>query len=160
LTFSFMAYLVAHLADASEDLRIAHDDAFVSIHSLWRARAVLADAEGDESRWLLDRPRASFFEGEFQAKRARLDGYLSADLHHITFQGELAAAQDSVAAQRDALGADGRVRDQEARGAHGAAVTASIGAAESSTASAFDRLDEGLQRTVYVNQWWFDTMMG
>jgi hypothetical protein len=160
LTFSFMAYLVAHLADASEDLRVAHDDAFVSIHSLWRARAVLADAEGDESRWLLDRPRASYFEGEFQAKRARLDGYLSDELHNVTFQGELAAAQDSVAAQRNVLGADGRVRDQESHGAHGAAVTASIGATETSAATSFDRLDEGLQRTLDINQWWFDSTMG
>ena len=88
----------------------------------------------------------------FQTKRTRLDGYLSDELHNVTFQGELAAAQDSVAAQRMLLAADGRFREQESRGAYGPAVTACIGSAEDSAATGLDRLDEALQRTLDINQ--------
>ncbi len=160
LTFAFTVYLMSHLGEASEDLRVAHDDAFNSIHALWRARAMLADAAGDESRWLLDRTRAAYYADGFHAKTTRLDGYLSDELHNVTFAGELAAAKDAVAGQRALLAADGRFRDQEGRGAHAAAVTACIGSSDDSAATAFDKLDEALQRTVYINQWWFDSTMG
>ena len=47
------------IGDAREDLRVAKEDAFDSIHALWQARAVAYDANGDETRYLLGGPRAA-----------------------------------------------------------------------------------------------------
>jgi hypothetical protein len=165
LTLSFTVYLVTHLEGAREDLRVMHDDAFNSIHAMWQARAIAADANGDESRWLLDRPRAADYEQAFYAKAARLltprstSGFLAQELQNITFKGEQAAADEAVAALRAFTAADAHVREQETRGAYAASVASCIGTAPDSAATMFDRFDEAAQRVININQWAFDAAL-
>ena len=165
LSLSFSVYLVSHLAEASEDLRVAHDDAFNSIHALWRARAIAADALGDESRWLLDRLHAPEYDAAFRSKTARLytkppaTGLIEDELRNVTFPGEDAAANQAVANVLAFFAADTRFRELESKGSHTAAVAACIGNTEDSAFTAFDRFDEAAQRVLRINQWWFDTTM-
>jgi hypothetical protein len=174
LTVAFTGYLVTRLRGAREDLRVMHDDSFNSIHAMWRARAVAADANGDESRWLLDRSRASDYEAAFRAKAARLltqrplTGLLADELANVTFRGEQVAAEEAVAAMKEFLDADGRVRQEESKGAHAVAIATCLGAApvgkddwhEVTVATAFDRFDEAAQRVININQWAFDAALG
>ncbi|MFE3205215.1 hypothetical protein [Embleya sp. NPDC059237] len=77
---------------AAEHLRTAKKDAFDSVLELTRARAVATDANRDESRFLLDRARATDAERAFEAKSrelagfdgVRLDGYAEALRSAIT----------------------------------------------------------------------------
>lgn len=52
--------------------KAAKEEAFDSVHALWRARAAAFDANADESRWLLDRPLAADYEKAFEAKSAQI----------------------------------------------------------------------------------------
>jgi hypothetical protein len=67
-------YLVRCFSDTREDLRVAKLDAFDSIYALIRARALAYDANGDESRYLLDASPAKSFEREYQRKVDTLTG--------------------------------------------------------------------------------------
>jgi hypothetical protein len=67
-------YLVHCFSDTREDLRIAKLDAFDSIYALLRARAAAYDANGDESRYLLDASPARGFERDYQRKVDSLTG--------------------------------------------------------------------------------------
>ena len=53
-------------------LKVAKEDAFTSIHALWRARAIAYQANGDESRYLLDAANTQRHEDAFFAKSASL----------------------------------------------------------------------------------------
>ena len=55
------------LPDQGEQLRVARHDAFDSVVALTRARAVLYDANADESRYLLDSDRAGQYQDAFEA---------------------------------------------------------------------------------------------
>jgi hypothetical protein len=72
--FVLTAYLVRSFSDTREDLRVAKLDAFDSIYALIRARAIAFDANGDESRYLLDASPLRGFEREFQRKVDALTG--------------------------------------------------------------------------------------
>jgi hypothetical protein len=165
LAVFFTGYLVTHLEQAREDLRVMHDDSFNSIHSMWQARAVAADLNGDESRWLLDRTRALEYEQSYRSKMAKLltddahGGFLAVELANVTFQGEQRAAEESIAALKALKSADTRFREQEARGVHPAAVAGCIGTGSDSAASMYDRFDEAAQRVINVNQWAFESAL-
>jgi hypothetical protein len=161
----FTGYLATHLEQAREDLRVMHDDSFNSIHAMWQARAVATDLNGDESRWLLDRTRALEYEQAYRSKLTSLltdddhDGFLAAERANVTFNGELAAANESIAALKGLKTADARFREQEARGAHPAAVAGCIGTGGDSAASLYDRFDEAAQRVININQWAFEASL-
>jgi hypothetical protein len=72
LSAGFLVYSVAAFATETHLLKVAKQDAFESIHALWQARAFAYDANGDESRWLLDRSQAAVYEKGFFDKTARL----------------------------------------------------------------------------------------
>ncbi|MFD3376722.1 MULTISPECIES: hypothetical protein [unclassified Streptomyces] len=55
-----------------EHLRVARHDAYDSVVALTRARAVAYDANADESRYLLDQPRAAEHEQHFFEKTQQL----------------------------------------------------------------------------------------
>jgi hypothetical protein len=50
----FLVYTVAALNSEAKALKVAKQDAFESIHLLWRARADAYDANAEESLWLLE----------------------------------------------------------------------------------------------------------
>lgn len=172
LTVGFAVTLVGRFGAAREDLRVARDDAFNSIHLLWRARALAHDAKGDEARWLLDRPRAGLYESGFSLKLAQLvtdprartlprdaGGLLADELRNITFQGERDGAQAALDAVADFVRVDDNVRKLVAQGRPADAVELAIGLRPDGARAAFDRFDESLQRTAAINQDAFDAVL-
>lgn len=61
-----------HISGQQEHLRVARHDAYDSVVALTRARAVVYDANADESRYLLDQPRAAEHEQHFFDKSQQL----------------------------------------------------------------------------------------
>ena len=72
LVVVFSGYLVSRFGAARADLKLAKEDAFESIHTLWKARAIAYDANGDESRFLLDADRERLYADAFKAKVSQL----------------------------------------------------------------------------------------
>jgi hypothetical protein len=172
LAGGFTWYLVGRFRDAREDLRVARDDAFNSIHLLWRARAIAYDARGDEGRYLLDRPRAGVYETAFFVKTSQLSssarektpsagarGLLLDELHNVTFVGERDAALAAVAALAGYYDTDERIRRLETQGRHAEAVDLAIGTGGAQARALFDRLDAAIERTTAINQDAFDAVL-
>lgn len=169
-TVLFTAFLVGRFRTAREDLRVARDDAFNSIHLLWRARALAYDAKGDEDRWVLDRARGGPYDAAFRVKITQLvsdprhrtlvasaRGLLADELRNITFVGEREAAEEAVAALADFMAVDDRIRAQTTQAA-GAELA--IGTHPDEARALFDRLDAAIVRTTAINQDAFDAVMG
>jgi hypothetical protein len=72
LAAGFLVWILTALGAAAAGLRLAKEDAFESIHALWLARADAFDANGEESRWLLDRAQAAIHEKGFREKVTRI----------------------------------------------------------------------------------------
>ncbi len=172
LAGGFTAYLVGRFRDAREDLRVARDDAFNSIHLLWRARAIAYDARGDEGRYLLDRPRAGTYEAAFFVKTTQLrsnprqgtqldgaHGMLIDELKNVTFVGEREAAKAALSALADYLDTDDRIRRLETQGQHAQAVDLAIGSGGAQARALFDHLDAAIERTAAINQDAFDAVL-
>jgi hypothetical protein len=157
----FFAYTLGALWLEMALLKTAKEDAFESIHALWKARAVAYDAHGDLLRARLDRDQAPAYTGKFNEKRALLaqfpggvtpealpatvgpnkvpagfKGYLAAELGNVTFAGEGQAALDTLRAY---------LRWVAVAHAHPAQ-----GAAE------FAEFDKALGQTLKINQDEFD----
>jgi hypothetical protein len=172
LTGTFTVYLITRFGTAREDLRIAKQDAFDSIHTLWRMRAIASDANGDESRFLLDHDRASGFESSFQGGVAQLTsnptakdlaqvstGLFADEVRNITFAGERDAAEALVAGFADYVLVDQKMRRLERSGKHDEALELCIGSRSDQLNAAFDRFDEAIQRTLLINQRAFDQVL-
>jgi hypothetical protein len=168
----FLVMLGAALATDARQLKVAKQDAFDSIGALTRARALAYDANGDESRYLLDPARAAEFERAFAVRAAQLadvadfepaasaaergvvpfQGLLGDELRNITFAGELQAAVDTLRAWGRYVAIDREIRALEQAGQHQAAVALCLGTAEGQSNWAFARFDEALGRTIEINQ--------
>ena len=177
ITAGFTLYLVAAMGGARDHLRVAKEDAFDTIHWLWKARAIAYDANGDESRYLLDRERQKAHEGAFAAKVAQLTsrpgasvaeaqaaaksktdigGLFGKELSNITFKGELESVVDFIGAFAGYYAIDQKIRAAEAGGRHDAAVELAIGTRPDESNAAFDRFDQGLGKTIALNRKHFD----
>jgi hypothetical protein len=182
LTFFF----VSSFSDTRENLRVAKLDAFDSIYALIRARTVAYDANGEESRWLLDASPARGFEREWKRKvllltgapdlphlarvelaeanpktrdsrfPARTKGMLWDEVRNITFDGEYDAAGTMLGAFAAYYAIDGDVRTLEQRGKHADAIELCIGTRPDESNAAFARFDGALQKTLDINQVAFD----
>jgi hypothetical protein len=166
----FTWYLVGRFRVAREDLRVARDDAFNSIHLLWRARALAYDARGEQARWLLDRARASNYETGFALRSAELlsdtkvpprdaSGLLVDVLRNVTFTGEGDAAMVAVRAYVDFVHSDDQLRSAEHQGRHVDAVELAIGTKPNEVRAVFDRFDAAIERTTAVNRDAFDAVL-
>ena len=154
LTLGFMLYTVGTLAAERSDLRIAKEDAFESIHALWRAKAVGYDANADESRYLLDPKHASQYEEAFSRKANTLrSDYLVEELNNITFTGEREAATRAMAYWDKYIEIDRKIRDLETHGKHAEAIALCLGT-ESNWA--FAQFDKAIDDTLKINQDQFD----
>jgi hypothetical protein len=163
-------HVLGRVGHAREDLRIARDDAFNSMHLLWRARALAYDARGDQARWLLDRPRAAYFETEFRTKvrqitshpeqaltaqdaeSGRVTGILAEEFHLLTFAGEAAAAAAIASSLVRYNASDAAMRELERQGRHEDASEVCVGGRDDASGALFDRVDEALQRTIGINE--------
>ena len=173
LTVVFTSYLVGRFRSGRESLRAARDDAFNSIHLLWRARAIAYDASGDQSRWLLDRDRAVDHEAQYRQKVSQLvsrptgvsredvrrgvvTGLLVDEVNNVTFVGEADAVNAAFAALDSLSRVDDHMRELEREGKHAEAVEVCIGSKTGEAKDAFDRFEAALERTTAVNQRAFD----
>jgi hypothetical protein len=174
--FAFSAYLVTHMAMAREDLRVAKEDAFESIHALWKASAIAYDANGDETRYLLTRSRARVFETAYRTKVAKLtssphhdlksllprppqdfNGLFADELRNITFAGEGEAALAMVQAFAKYDTVDGQIRQLEAKdNNHAAAVALCVGTGANESNGLFAAFDTALKHVIKINKDQFD----
>ena len=179
LTVGVTYYGLHGLARVQNSLKVAREDAFTSIHALWRARAVAYAANADESRYLLDRQNTAKHEQEFLTKRDALaqlpegttfqslaqaagshvssfTGYLADELNNITFPGEQEAAVETLAAFGEYLKIDGQIRALERGGHHQEAIALCTGTKLGESNWAFEQFDNALDKTLAINQAAFD----
>jgi len=174
----YTAYLVTRITVAREDLRVAKEDAFESIHAIWKARAVAYDANGDETRYLLG-VRAAEYEQRYRDKVREListpqidqgtlakrplptgvTGLFADELRNVTFRGEREAATRMVLAFAEYDRIDGDIRALERRGEHDKAVDLCIGGGAHQSNAAFKRFDDALRAVVDVNHREFDAVI-
>jgi hypothetical protein len=172
-------YLVQRITVSREDLRVAKEDAFESIHALWQARTLAYDANGDETRYLLAGLRAPQFEAAYKTKVQKLaslpqpderilgatkplreyTGYFAAELGNITFAGEREAAVRMVRAFAAYDKIDGQMRKLEQGGKHAEAVQLCIGSGANESNAAFDRFDQALRDVIAINHREFDSVV-
>jgi hypothetical protein len=119
---------------ADRQLKVAKQDAFESIHALWKARAVAYTAKAAESRYTMDVAHAAQYEQGFQQKVVQVNGYLADELKNITFPGEQDAANKTVAAFAE------YTKAAPGKGAN----------------AAFDQFDDAIGDTLQINQSAFD----
>jgi hypothetical protein len=181
VALAFLVYAVLALQLETHYLKVLKADAFDSIHALERARAYAYDANGDESRWLLEyqnKAQANAHEKAFHDKAGKLlslstdvaparilslardgkalppsvKGYLADELNNITFRGEREAAVDTVDKWLRYVEIDKTIRKLESENRHQAAVALCLGTKPGESNWAFDRFDEALQKTVRINR--------
>lgn len=99
LTAGLLVGLTVVLHGGAEDLRAANQDAFASVLALSQARAVAYDANGDESRYLIDPGRAPAYEETFFDRTTQLVALDGATLQTFddTFATALGRAKSSDA---------------------------------------------------------------
>jgi hypothetical protein len=181
LTLGWTVYAFASMAREAHDLKVAKQDAFTSIHALWRARATAYAAHGSESRYLLDPLHAGEYEAQFSARTTALavlppsvpveqvlatarrggtvpgfTGYLADELNNITFDKEREAAVRTLEAFESYMAVDAEVRALEKAGEHPAAIEKCVGTSRDQSAGAFEQFDQALGTTLEINQQAFD----
>lgn len=181
LVLGFAAYSLQTLNAAEDDLKRAKEDAFTSIHALWRARAVAYAANSDESRYLLDPAHSKERTDAFLAKRDLLaklppnaaysteaqasgagsspsfTGYLADELNNITFPGEREAAAESLKAFGAYIDFDAKIRDLEGHGKPKEAIALCTRTAAGQSDWPFEKFNDAVLRTLKINQDAFDS---
>jgi hypothetical protein len=127
----FVIYAGQRFSAADRDLKVAKEDAFDSIHNLWRARAAAYAAAGDVNRAALDAAQRTTYDNDFAGRSDLVSKFLAEELKNVTFEGEQQAADETAA------------RFNEYR--------------TSKTNAAFQRFEVALDQTLDVNQKAFDT---
>jgi hypothetical protein len=181
LTLLLAGYTFVAMSREQSQLRIAKEDAFTSIHALWRARAVAYQANADESRYLLDPANAAADEQAFSNRAALLvtvpagmtidqivaaaaaghhvygfNGYLAEELNNITFRGEREAANQALQSFARYLAIDAQLRALEQHGQHQQAIDLCLGTMPGESDWAFAQFDQAVDRTLTINQRAFD----
>jgi hypothetical protein len=163
----------------------AKEEAFDSIGVLERALADAYDANGDESRWLLEYrtpQQANFYENAFNQKADRVatrpkdlsdeallqnikqqtnivppgfKGYLADELKNITFPGEKDAALDTLRKFLEYRKIDGQIRQLEKDGKHTEAVALCLGTEKGQSNWVFDQFVKALKETININRNYF-----
>lgn len=176
-----LQHAAATHAAAMHQLKVAKEDAFTSLHALWRARAVGYRASADEGRFLLLRSGGAAFERDFTAqvdnlaklpegasyeeaadqaikgnKPRNFTGFLADELNNITFKGEGEAAKAALIALRYYIAGDDHIRALEHAGKHQEAIAQAVGSRSGQSNWAFEEFDRDLQRTLDINQTAFD----
>jgi hypothetical protein len=173
----FSLYAVTTLGTVEKTLISAKQDAFDSIHALWKARATAYDANADESLYLLyhgDKDNQAKATSDFRSKAAQLTdiapqdalavnstgksfgGFLGVELSNITFKGEKEAANDTLKEWAEYIRIDGNIRQLEQQGKFKEALELNIGTKPGQSNWQFDRFDKALGATLDINQKEFD----
>ena len=180
LALVHLVYVFGRLGDARDTMRVAKVDAFASVHTLWKARTIAFDANGDETRWLLDPAAAAAgWESSFDArvkkltsapslptsassevrsarvggrKLTALTGLFADELSNLTFPGEPEAARAMVEAFARYYAIDRKMRELESKGRHDDAVELCTGTKPGQSNAAFAEFDAALLRTIEINR--------
>ena len=177
----FLNYTTGAFLSASQNLRIAKEDAFTSMHALRQARALGYIANGTESRYLLDSAFALNHEQAFFnniAKIAQLPdseafktvaaaasasgykpnftGLLADQLKNITFDGEREATVKNLTTLGTYVAIDKQIRQLERSGKHAEAIALCLGNNKGQSNWAFDELKKANQKSFDINQAAFD----
>lgn len=177
----FTIWSLTVLGTEERDLKIARQDAFVSIHALWKARATVAAAVDDEDRLLLDRGKQPRDASDFDRNTAMLmaipagltvqqiadngmnphgpvgfTGYFADELNNIAFPGERDAAVQTIVDWGEFLRIGGEVRRLELAGKHADALALWTGGQPGQAAYAYRQFLDALNRTISINQRAFD----
>lgn len=181
VVFGYLAFAYRALTAEARSLKIAKEDAFASIHSLWQAGSAAYVARADLSRLLLGGPdvygdRKAFLDqagrvaalptGKTFAQVASeatdnrsvdgFTGYLADELRNITFYGELESAQQTLRNWGDTVTADARVLELQQTGHSSDAVALCTGSQPEQANGAFHRFDMSLRQTLDINKRAFD----
>lgn len=183
IAIAFLNYTTGAFLSASQNLRIAKEDAFTSMHTLRQARALGYMANAAQSRYLLDSAFAlnheqAFFntiakiaklpDGEafttFVAAAASTPGYkpnftglLADQLKNITFAGEREATVKNLTTLGTYVAIDKQIRQLERSGKHAEAIALCLGNQPGQSNWAFDEFRlKANQKTFDINQAAFD----
>jgi hypothetical protein len=155
LALGLTFYSAAHLSRAAEDLRIAKQDAFTSIHALWQARALAYTERAQESRYLFQADSA-LDEASFRENAKNVDKFLASEMSNITFSGERDAATETVDTWRTYLAIDSQIKQLKNNGNNLAAIQLYLGKKSGQSNFQFARFDDALMRTEKINHDAFD----
>jgi len=182
IAIAFLNYTTGAFLSASQNLRIAKEDAFSSMYALRQARAVGYIANAAQSRYLLDSAFALNHEQAFFnniAKIAQLPdseafktvaagastpeykpnftGLLADQLKNITFAGEREATVKNLTTLGTYVAIDKQIRQLERSGKHTEAIALCLGNQPGQSNWAFDEFRfKANQKSFDINQAAFD----
>ena len=186
VTALFVFVMFGVLTTEKARIRAAKEDGFDSIRTLYKARAVAFDANGDESFYLLvnqsepgirqsqrarytqqfndksklvaDAPplQIASVRAPASGQKVNFKGYLADELNNITFNGEKEAAEKMTHDYAAYLRIDEQIRRLEESGRHDAAVTLCTGVRPDQSNGAFDLFNQSLGAVLKINQDEFD----
>lgn len=181
LLLGLTVWALAAMGEEQSDLRLAKEDAFTSIHALWRTRELAYEAKSDESRLLYDPARAGFDQSYFLQKVASVaelppsqtatqvgaqlgsgghvhgfSGYLADELNNTTFSGEREAALRTFADFENYVSTETEVDRLERNGQVKQALETCLGPGPAQSEGAFALFDASLEKTLSINQTAFD----
>jgi F0F1-type ATP synthase assembly protein I len=180
VTIVFLGYAIQTLGAAADHLKVAKEDAFDSLFALRVSRALAYSANGDESRYLLDKSLASKHEQAFLQKTSKIaeipathtfasianayqttedkdfkvpgfKGFMADDLHNITFTGERIASVETLRFFGFYVDIDKKIRQLEQSGKHPEAIALCIGNKTDQSNWAFDRYKDAQQKVININ---------
>ena len=169
-------WLVAQSISSYRSLSIAEQQAFLRLHTLWQARSLAADANGNESLSLIARGNGAAFDRAFKVEtgqlvsseltvdmidlaargQVRFGGLLAGEMRSATFPGERDAATAVLRAYRQFLLADAAVRAKAAAGDYDGAVAMTLGSGAGQLGAAFDDLEASFDQAIAILQRYFD----
>jgi hypothetical protein len=168
LSFALTLYLALSFSHVGRAIHGAKADAFESIHTLWKARAMAYDANGEETRWLLDVSPAGGHDTAFDADVLALTsaplaemtptdakGLFADEIHNITYDGEREGAEAMVSAFAEYHRIDRQIREREWSGRHADAVDLCLGRSN----DVFERFDRTLGDVIQINQTQFERLL-
>jgi hypothetical protein len=176
----FLGYTYQTLSAASHHLKVAKEDAFDSLYALRVARSLAYSANGDESRYLLDKALAKTHEQAFFQKTNQIakiptnqtsysvadayqstqeqnfkvegfNGFLADELNNINFPGEREAAVATLRSFGAYFNIDNQIRQLEQSGRHQEAIALYLGTNVGQSNWAFDRYKEAHQKVLNIN---------
>jgi hypothetical protein len=171
----FLLHSAIALSRAAGSLKVASEDAFPSLYSIRKARALSYQANSDESRYLLDKANASTHEASFnqrvreimyiprdltledinrkintnsKADLNRVTGLVAGAVSNVTFEGEGPALVESLRAWQNYVDVDAKIREKERAGDHQGAINICLGESD----AAYDAFKKKLQKVQEINE--------
>lgn len=181
IALAFLVNTLSSFLGATANLRIAKEDAFNSVYSLRQMRALSYKANGDESRYLLDRANAAKHEQSFNTKIKTIltilpgfsnesilgvletqtgvggiTGLFANSLNNITFVGERELAISTFKAFNQYLEIDKQIRELNQSGKVAEAIALCVGTKPGQSNWAFARYKKVQAELRELNQQEFD----